>query len=63
MPLQNSYLTGLIRVLQNQIKELNTKKDDLVKTEILPKNNNIGQHTLSKPHTTKLGSIEEETVN
>jgi hypothetical protein len=63
MPLQNSYLTGLIRVLQNQIEELK-QPQSVVKTEHVP--DNVSQPKVLNPPGTKVEVIDltrEDVMN
>jgi hypothetical protein len=63
MPLQNTYLTGLIKLLQTQIEVIN-KKDKIVENvgvntnQLVP--NNIIQPKLLKHQQPKLKSIDED---
>jgi hypothetical protein len=50
MPLQNAYLTSLIRLLQSQIEELKNPNPD-----------NVDQPTVSKPGGVKLEVIDEDS--
>jgi hypothetical protein len=62
MPLQNAYLTSLIRVLQNQIEDL--KNTQPVKKEHVP--DNVSQPKVLKPSGDKLEVIdltEDDVVN
>jgi hypothetical protein len=65
MPLQNSYLTGLIKKLQSQIQHLHDKYDkpndysNLDATQNVSKKDNI-YHTVGDTKNVKLIKIKEE---